>query len=158
MDDGKEPAEAEDDSVAAVTAEAEHMISEDELIAPQLTPDVPALARSFIEAVPDKQSNTLGMLLFLPLAVVLYTSVVAVSGLKGVMPSILGAIQGYIWYIMGGVAVVAGLVVGAAFMLTGEEGTETKKQKMPKKPRKLKKAKEPKKPKKPKKVKKATKG
>jgi hypothetical protein len=156
-DEGKEPAEAEDDSVAAVAAEAEQMISDEELVAPQLSPDVPALARPYIEAAPDTQSNTLGMLMFLPLAVVLYTAIVAVAGLKGVMPSILGAIQAYIWYIMGGAAVVAGLVVGAAFMLTGEQGTKAKKQKKPKKPKPPKKAKEPKKAKKPKKPKRAKK-
>jgi hypothetical protein len=148
----KEPAEAEGDSAAAVAAEAEQMISEEEFVAPQPAPEVAALARPYIEAAPDTQSNTLGMLLFLPLAVVIYTTVVAVSGLRGVMPSILEAIQGFIWYIMAGAAVVAGLVVGAAFFLTGERDTATKKQK---KPKKAKKPREPKKPKKLKKPKKA---
>jgi hypothetical protein len=151
--EGKEPAEAEGDSAAAVAAEAEQMIPEEEFVAPQPAPEVAALARPYIEAAPDAQSNTLGMLLFLPLAVVIYTTVVAVAGLRGVMPSILEAIQGFIWYIMAGAAVVAGLVVGAAFFFTGERGTATTKEKKAKKPKKPKEPKKPKKPKMPKKAK-----
>jgi len=161
-DEGKELGEAEGDSAAAVTADADQMVPEDELLAPQAAPEMAALARPLIEAAPDAQSNTLGMLLFLPLAVVIYTSIVAVSGLRGVMPSILGSIQAFIWYIMGGVAVVAGLVIVAAFMFTGERGTAGPKEKKAKKVKvkKEKKPKEPKKPKekKPKKPKKAKKG
>jgi hypothetical protein len=160
--EGQEPAPAEvgSGSAAAVAAEGEQMLVEEEPVAPQLAPDVSvALARPYIEAAPDMQSNTLGMLLFLPLVVVLYTTVVAVAGLKGVTPSILAGIQGLIWYIMGGVAVVAVLVTGAAFMLGGGNGT-VKAAKKPKKPKpkkapKAKKEKKPKEPKKPKKAKKS---
>jgi excisionase family DNA binding protein len=157
-DEGKETAEAEGDSAVAVTAEGDQIISEDELLAPQAAPEMAALAGPMIETAPDSQSNTLGMLLFLPLAVVIYTTVVAVSGLRGVMPSILGSIQAFIWYIMGGAAVVAGLVAVAAFMFTGERDTaapkekkvKVKKEKKPKEPEmpKEKKLKEPKKAKK----------
>lgn len=163
-DEGKEMGEAEGDSAAAVAAEADQMISEDELVAPQAAPEMATLAQPMIEMAPDAQSNTLGMLLFLPLAVVIYTTIVAVSGQRGVMPSILGSVQTFIWYIMGGAAVVAGLIVVAAFMFTGERdtATKTKKEKKPKakKEKKVKKPKEPKKPKekKPKKAKKAKKG
>ncbi|MHC4556219.1 MAG: helix-turn-helix domain-containing protein [Planctomycetota bacterium] len=153
----KEPVEAEADSAAAVAAEAEQMISEEELIAPQPAMGVSALAQPYIEAVPDTQSNTLGMLMFLPLVVVVYTAVVAVAGLKGVMPSILEAIQGFIWYIMAGAAVVAGLVVGVAFFLAGERSAAPKKAKRPKKPKAPKAPKPPKQPKKPKKPKKTKK-
>ncbi len=160
-DEGKEMGEAEGDSAAAMVAEADQMISEDELVAPQAAPEMAALAQPMIEIAPDAQSNTLGMLLFLPLAVVIYTTVVAVAGQRGVMPSILGSVQTFIWYIMGGAAVVAGLVVVAAFMFTGERdtATKTKKEKKPKakKEKKVKKPKEPKKPKE-KKPKKAKKG
>jgi len=167
--EGQEPVPAEvgSGSAAAVAAEAEQMLVEEEPVAPQLAPDVQALARPYIELAPDMQSNTLGMLLFLPLVVVLYTTVVAVAGLKGVTPSILAGIQGLIWYIMGGVAVVAVLVTVAAFMLGGGNGT-VKAAKKPKKPKakktpktpkapKAKKEKKPKEPKKPKKAKKAKK-
>jgi len=160
-DESKELGEAEGDSAMVLAAEADQMISEDDLVAPQAAPEMGAIARPMMEMAPDAQSNTLGMLLFLPLTIVIYTTVVAVSGLKGVMPSILGSIQAFIWYIMGGAAVVAGLVVVAAFMFTGERDTAPKEKKAKKvKAKKEKKPKEPKKPKekKPKKPKKAKKG
>jgi len=161
-EEGQEPVPAEvgSGSAAAVAAEAEQMLAEEEPVAPQLAPDVQALARPYIELAPDMQSNILGMLLFLPLVIVLYTTVVAVAGLKGVTPSILAGIQGLIWIIMGGVAVVAVLVTGAAFMLGGgETATKTKKPKKPKakKAPKAPKEKKPKEPKKPKIAKKAKK-
>jgi hypothetical protein len=158
-DEGKEMGEVEGDSAMAVAAEADQMTSEDELTAPLAAPEMAAIARPMMEMAPDAQSNTLGMLLFLPLAVVIYTTVVAVSGLRGVMPSILGSIQVFIWYIMGGIAIVAGLVVVAAFMFTGERDTAAPKEKKAKKV-KAKKEKKPKEPKKPKvkKPKKAKKG
>jgi excisionase family DNA binding protein len=148
-DEGKELGEAEGDSAAALIAETDQMVPEEELGVTTAAPEMAALAGPMMEVAPDAQSNTLGMLLFLPLAVVIYTTVVAVSGLRGVMPSILGSIQAFIWYIMGGAAVVAGLVVVAAFMFTGERGTAAPKEKKAKKV-KIKKEKKPKEPKKPK--------
>jgi len=160
-DESKELGEAEGDSAMVLAAEADQMISEDDLVAQQAAPEMGAIAGPMMEMAPDAQSNTLGMLLFLPLAIVIYTTVVAVSGQRGVMPSILGSIQAFIWYIMGGAAMVAGLVVVAAFMFTGERDTAPKEKKAKKvKAKKEKKPKEPKKPKekKPKKPKKAKKG
>ncbi len=161
-EEGQEPVPAEvgSGSAVAVAAEAEQMLAEEEPVVPQPAPDVQALARPYIELAPDMQSNTLGMLLFLPLVVVLYTMVVAVAGLRGVTPSILAGIQGLIWIIMGGITVVAVLVTGAAFMLGGGgTATKTKKPKAKKAPKapKAKKEKKPKEPKKPKKEKKAKK-
>jgi excisionase family DNA binding protein len=153
--EGQEPAPAEvgSGSAAAVAAEAEEILAEEEPVALQPAPDVSALAQPYIEMAPDLQGDTLGMLLFLPLVVILYTAVVAIAGLKGVTPSILAGIQGLIWYIMGGVAVLAVLVAGAAFMLggggTAKAATKLKKPK-PKKAPKAEKAKKPKEPKKPK--------
>jgi hypothetical protein len=70
---------------------------------------------------------------------------VAVAGLKGVVPSILAKVQGAIWYIMIGAVVVAGVVVGAAFMLSRPSpaggAIAAKKEKKPKLPKKSKKAK-----------------
>jgi len=161
--EGQEPAAEppEGGSAAAMAAEAEQVAPEEEIAAPQAVPEVSALATPLIEVPPDAQSNTLGMLLFLPLIIIIYTTVIAFAGFKGVIPSILGTVQGFIWYLMGGAAVVTALVVGAAFLLTGER---TKKEKKPK-AKKIKKPKEPKaaKPKKekkpkPKKEKKGKKG
>jgi hypothetical protein len=151
------PAEVGSGSAAAVAAEAEQMLAEEEPIVPQLTPEISAaLARPYIETAPDMRSNTLGILLFLPLVVILYTIVVAVAAQKDVMPSILpSSVQGLIWYIMGGAALVV-LVTGVACMLGGGTAKAAKKPK-PKKAPKAKKVKKPKEPKKPKKAKKAKK-
>jgi len=149
--EGQEPAEAAEAAEPAAVpgaGEREQMISEEELAISQPAPDAGVLAAPMIEVAPDAQSNMLGMLLFLPLVVVIYTTVVVVAGVKGVIPSILGSIQSFIWYIMGGAAVLALLITGAAFLLTGERSTAVKAEKKPKEPKK---AKEPK-------VKKAKKG
>jgi hypothetical protein len=148
-EESKDVGEAAGDSAVAIVAEADQMIPEEEIAAPQAAPEMGAIAQPMMEIAPDTQSNTLGMLLFLPLAIVIYTTVVAVSGQRGVMPSILGSIQAFIWYIMGGAALVAGLVVIAAFMFTGERGTAAPKEKKVK----IKKEKQPKEPKKPKEIK-----
>jgi hypothetical protein len=149
------PLEGGADSAAEVAAEADEMLHEEPMV-PQATPEVPAtLAQPFIEAAPDTTSNTLGMLLFLPLLIVIYTMVVAFAGRMGVMPSILAGIQGLIWYIMGGAAGLAVLVTVAAFMVgggTGKSAAKPKKVKV-KKAKKEKKEKKPKKPKKEKKSK-----
>lgn len=156
--EGQEPADgaaeaAEPAPLDAGAGEPEHMISDEELAVAQPAPEVGVLAAPMIEVAPDAQSNMLGMSLFLPLVVVIYTIVVVMAGRKGVIPSILGSVQAFIWYIMGGAAVLALLIAGAAFLLTGERGTAVKKEKKLKEP-KPKKVKEPKKPKEPK-VKKA---
>ena len=145
-DEGKELGEAEGDSAAAMAAEADQMVPEEGLAAAPLAPEMGALAQPMIEVAPDSQSNTLGMLLFLPLAIVIYTLVVAIAGQQGIMPSILVSIQSFIWYIMGGAAVIAAIVVVAAFMFTGERGTAAPKEKKAKKV-KVKKEKKPKEPK-----------
>ena len=135
------PVEEEAAPLTVEPAEAEvpaGEIPEEELV-PLTAPgglEVTTVAPAYIELEPDTVSNTLGMLLFLPLALLLYTAVVAVAGLKGVMPSILAKAQGIIWYIMLGMVVLAGAVVGAAFMLSGDLSLATKKEKKPKEPKK----------------------
>ena len=158
-DEGAEAAEGAIEGMpeAGMAAEGEEIGAEEDLVSPQLA-QVPALAGPMIEAPPDAQGNTLGLLLFLPLVIVIYTIVVALSGMLGVMPSILKPIQGMIWYIMGVAAVVALVVSVVAFMFVGERDTTAKAAK-PKKEKKATKPKELKKPKekKPKKEKKAKK-
>ena len=85
-----------------ITAEADHTPAEEEMAVPEPVAVMPAaMAPAFAEAVPDAQSNLLGMLLFLPLLALLYTTIVAVSGMRNVMPSILASVQSLIWYIVG---------------------------------------------------------
>jgi len=158
------------DSAAAVAAEAGEMLEEEAPVISEPAPEVPlAFGRPYIEAAPNLQSNIFGMLLFLPFFVVIYTAVVAVSGQREVMPSILSSVRVYIWYIMGGALGVSLLVAVVAFMTGGGGAAKVKKPKTPKvkkapkakkekkpkepKPKKEKKPKEPK-PKKPKKEKK----
>jgi excisionase family DNA binding protein len=136
----EEPGPAEASSAVEVAPGPEQMLVEEDLVGPQVIAQAPAMAQAFVEPEPDVQSNTLGMLLFLPLLVLLYTAVAVVAGLRGVVPSILAAIQGAIWYIMIGAIVVAGAIVAAAFMLSGDFRTGlAKKEKKPKKSRKSKK-------------------
>ncbi len=122
-------------------AEAEPMLVEEELAAPEPAPQVSPVATAYVEAAPDVQSNTFGMLLFLPLLVLLYTAIVTVAAQRGIIPSILQVVQGLIWPIMIGAVVATGLVVGAAFVLGGTKAKGPKKAKKPKKPKKSKKAK-----------------
>lgn len=150
-DEGAEPVEAGVEAVPEtdMVAEVDDMGGGDDLGAATLAAPAPALAGAMIEAPPDAQSNMLGILLFLPLVIVIYTTVVAVSGVRGVMPSILESIQGLIWYIMGGAAALTAVVAIAAFMFTGERDTSARKARPPK-AKKVKKEKAPKKPKEPK--------
>jgi excisionase family DNA binding protein len=138
--EAKEPAAASSEEMAA---EAEQMLPEEEIVAPELAMVAPIIAPAYMEIEPDVQSKTLGMLLFLPLLVLVYTAVVAVAGLKGVMPSILAPVQGVIWYMLIGAFVATGLVVGGTFVLTGNLGLTAKKGKKPKKAKKSQKTEEP---------------
>lgn len=142
-DGGEEGAAAEPASVEDISEEADHVVPEEELAPPEAVTVAPTVApTAYVEAAPDTQSNILGMLLFLPLAALLYTAIVTVAAQRDFMPSILESVQGLVWYIMGGAAVVAILVVGASFMVAGER-TAAPRAKTEKKP-KAKKEKAPK--------------
>ena len=135
----EEPHASGSGPVDDLTAEVEHVGHEDELAVPEpVMAGVAAMGHTYAEAPPDSQSNILGMLLFLPLLVLLYTAVVAWSGQKHIMPSILESIQGLVWYIIGGAAVLTAIVVGASFVVGGEKAPRAAK------PKKEKKAKAPK--------------
>jgi len=136
-----------DDMLDDMTAEADH-VAETEMVAPEPMMAVPTVTPTLAETAPDTQSNILGTLLFLPLLVLLYASIVTISAQREFVPSILKSIQGMIWYIMGGAAFVAIAVVGVSFAIGGEKGPKTAK---PKKEKKAKAKKE--KPKKEKKAK-----
>jgi len=135
-----EPAEA--GTVEEVVAEADQI--EEDFVAPQV---IAGYGQRF-EPAPDTASNILGAMLFLPLFLVIYTAIIVVAGLKGVIPSVLTPIQGFAWYLMGGLMVAALVVSVVAFMSGRESVSGAKKAKKAKKPKK---AKQPKKAKKPKK-------
>lgn len=123
-------------SAVEMAAEAEQMLPEEELAAAQPVPEAPALAHAYIEPEPDVQSNTFGILLFLPLLAIVYTAIVAIAEFNDAVPSAREKIQGAIWYIVIGAVAAAGLVIGTAFMLSRDV---TKAGKKPKKPKKAKK-------------------
>jgi hypothetical protein len=116
------PVAAEPGSVEEITAEADQAVPEEEA-APEAAVAAPVAAPypTYAEAAPDTQSNILGMLLILPLLALLYTAIVAISGQRHVMPSILSSIQGMIWYVIGGLIVLSLLISGASFVMGGEK-------------------------------------
>ena len=121
-----EPAAVGDEGASfdEITGEAEHGGAEEELPVPEPVAIMPAaIGAAYVEAAPDAQSNILGMLLFLPMLALLYTTIVAVAGLRGVTPSILSSIQGMIWYLLIGAVVVSLIVVAASFVV-GRERSE----------------------------------
>lgn len=98
-------------------ADVEQPVGEEDLPLPDPVAPMPAtVGAAYVEALPDAQSNILGMLLFLPLLALLYTAIVTISGMYNVMPSILTSVQGIIWYILGGAIFVSLIVVAASFM------------------------------------------
>ncbi len=131
-DDG-EGAPGEGDIAEDLTTEADSVVPDDEMAAPEPMIAAPIMAGAYVETGPDSQSNMLGMLLFLPLLALLYTAIVTASAQKGVMPSVLESIQGMIWYIMGGAIVVSLIVAGASFAIGGEKKPKAKKAKKAKK-------------------------
>jgi len=145
----EEPVEAADPgTVAEVTAEVDQMADE-ELVTARADLALPGLAQARFEAEPDNASNILGAMLFVPLFFVLYTAIVAVGGVRGVIPSLLSATQGFIWYIViGFIVVTVGIGLYAMFMADKEAAPVTKKAEKLQKPQKTKKAEKPKKAKK----------
>jgi len=110
-------------SVEDIGAEAETVVSEEELTGPETVAVAPIAGpayAAYVEAAPDSQSNILGMLLFLPLLALLYTAIVTVAALREVMPNILSSIKGLTWPIMGAAVVAAGIVVAISFFAGAE--------------------------------------
>ncbi len=131
--EGDAPEPSETGTTDDVSAEAGIVQEEDFGGALPTAQMAPVGMARMVAIPPDAQSNTLGMLLLLPLLMVLYTAIVAVAGMKGVNPSILSAIQSYIWYIVGGAIFLAFIIVGAAFMVGRDKSTAGTKPKKAKK-------------------------
>jgi len=137
---------AEPGSAVEMAAEAEQMLPEEELAGPPLVSEAPAIAQpTYIETLPDALSNSLGIMMFLPLLALVYAAIVTVAGLKKVMPAILDKIQTpYVaLYIMAGFSVAAGLAFGVSYILSGGLSKAGKRQKKPKKSKKAKKTSPP---------------
>lgn len=142
------------DASSEMNAEADQMLGEDGFGAPAPAEMVSAMPRSgyaeYAEPVPDSISNAFGYMMFLPLLAIVYTGIVGVAGHMGLRPAILEKVQPIIWYVMGGAAILAILMVAVPVMLAAgpaktakKAAPKAKKQKLekPKKPKKLKKQK-----------------
>jgi excisionase family DNA binding protein len=126
-----------------ITAETDHAPAEEEMAVPEPVAVMPAaMGAAFAEVAPDAQSNIFGMLLFLPLAMLLYTTIVAVSGMRGVVPGVLSSIQGLIWYIVGGGVALTFVGAGVAFTAGREKAPKAAKP-VKEKPKKAGKAEKP---------------
>jgi len=138
-EEGPEPTEP--GAAVEIAAEAEQIIPEEELTRPQPAIEAPAIAQPYVEVPPDALSNSLGVMLFLPLLALVYAAIVTIAGLKSVTPAILAKIQTpYIaLYIVAGFLVAAGLTFGVSLMLSGSRSYAGKREKKPKKSKKAKK-------------------
>jgi len=89
------------------------------------------------EPPPDAASNFFGITLFVPLLVLVYTTIVIASGYKPILDlKILSTIEPIIWYVAGGAAgLVIFIVLIGSFVLTGRGGTKPPKTKQPKPPK-----------------------
>lgn len=126
-------AAAEADQIMAETtgtASIEEAAEEISEVIEEAVPAQPAYAEGRADAV----SNAFGFVLLVPLLALVYTTIVAVSGLKGVAPAILtgvAKVPNLIWYIGIGGMVVAGAMIGIAAMLSGKGGKKQKKRAQP---------------------------
>jgi len=146
--EGEQEAPAVEGSAMDVAAEADQMLSDQGLPEPGPGLEAGPMVQTVAEAPPDALSNALGIMLFLPLLLIIYTAIVAIAGFKGITPVILQKIQRMtgpgdvqiIWYIMAGFAVAAAVILGVGFMSSGDKSAKKTKEKKPKakKPKKKK--------------------
>jgi hypothetical protein len=76
----------------------------------------------YIQPEPDAASNSCGIALIVPLLAMIYAAIVLVAGFKGIAPTILKGIEGIIWYVAVGLAVVVLGIIGFAALLGGKKG------------------------------------
>jgi hypothetical protein len=107
-----------------VAAEAEQMFAEAPEAGPKeeevLVEEEITLPIQPIAAPPEPASNAFGLLLIFPLLVILYTAIVVTASARGVRPMIVTAVQDIIWWIMGGLAVLAIIMSIAAWVIAGK--------------------------------------
>jgi hypothetical protein len=139
--EGKAPAAAEPAAEAAAGSALEIAAEADQMQFPEPQAPAPALAMAYAEPAPDAMSNALGVMLFIPLVAVIYTAMVAIAGFSNLNPAILKLSQGFIWYIVIGLAVASFLIIAVGATMGGERKPKVPK---PPKPEKVKKEKPPK--------------
>lgn len=147
-EEGATPPEA---SAMDMAVEAEQMLAEEGLGAAQVGLEGPVTA-AYAELPADTSSNIFGVMLVLPLLLIIYSAIVVLADFANIVPVVREKVQGFIWYIMIGFAVLAGVLTIAGFMAGGTKSAKPKKVKKPKQPKEKKP--KPQKEKKPKKKKK----
>jgi hypothetical protein len=96
-----------------VAAEAEQMLTETAAApAEQMMP----MSMGYIEPEPDAMSNMMGLMLIVPFLAAIYAIIVAVAATRNTVPVLLTAVQGIIWYVMIGAAVVSLLIMAMGFV------------------------------------------
>ncbi len=112
------PAAAEDVGVAE---EADKIFEEAEPEAVEPIVPEPVMMPQYIEPATDAASNSFGIALVVPLLAMIYAAIVLITGFKGISPTILEGIEGIIWYVAIGLAVVVLCIVGFAWFLGGRK-------------------------------------
>ncbi len=127
-------------AVEDITEAAESMPMDD--IPMEAAVPMIASAAAVAEIPADAQSNFFGGLLFLPLLVLLFTSIAALGGMIGGMSGLMATLKGIIWYITGGLVVLAIILSAVGFTRGGGSGgpkpakkAKAKREKQPKKPK-----------------------
>lgn len=104
-----------------VAEEADKIFEEAEPEAVEPIAAEPVMVPQYIEPEVDTASNSFGIVLFVPLLAMVYAAIVLIAGFKGIVPTILKGIQGIIWYVVIGMAVVVLGIVGFAALLGGKK-------------------------------------
>lgn len=112
------PAAAEE---AGVTEEADKIFEEAEPEAVEPIVPEPMMMPQYIEPAPDAASNSFGIALVVPLLAMVYAAIVLITGFKGISPTILKGIEGIVWYVAIGLAVVVLCIVGFTWFLGGRK-------------------------------------
>jgi len=78
------------------------------------------VVQQYAEPEADSVSNACGYALFIPLLAMLYATIVLSAGFKNIVPSILKGLQGIIWYIVIGLAMLSFCIIGIAAIFGGK--------------------------------------
>jgi len=108
-------------AAAAVAEEADKIFEEAGPEAVEHIEPEPVMTPQYIEPQVDKASNPFGIALFVPLLATVYAAIVLLAGSRGIVPTIFKGIQGIIWYVLIGMAVVVLGIVGFAALLGGKK-------------------------------------